>query len=234
MDFSDEMTKEDFVIICGDFGGIWDRTESQKESYWLEWLNGKPWTTLFIDGNHENFDRLKTYPVEEWHGGRVHRIRSSVFHLMRGEVFELCGKKLFAFGGAASHDIQDGILDGSNPQWRKLAKQLTMADKYNYRVEGVSWWKEELPDEEEMERGLQNLKRCGNKVDYIVSHSPSGRMLSDLGISEANRLTEYLDKLQDTVTYKHWFAGHVHKNCVLADERNIVLYNKIRAEEGGL
>lgn len=229
-----EMAKEDFVIICGDFGGIWDRIESQKEKYWLDWLDEKPWTTLFVDGNHENFDRLKTYPVEEWHGGQVHRIRSSVFHLMRGEVFEFGDKKLFAFGGAASHDIQDGILDGSNPQWRKMARQLTMAEKYSYRVEGISWWKEELPNEEEMERGLQNLKRCGNEVDYIVTHCPSGKMLSELGVSEANRLTKYLDMLQDTVMYKHWYAGHVHKNRVLVDVRAIVLYNDIRAEEGGV
>ena len=31
----------------------------------LDWLDGKAFTTLFVDGNHENFDRLYAYPVEK-------------------------------------------------------------------------------------------------------------------------------------------------------------------------
>ena len=46
------LTKEDYVIICGDFGGIWDvEKSSPQEKYWLDWLDNKPWTTLFCDGN---------------------------------------------------------------------------------------------------------------------------------------------------------------------------------------
>ena len=71
-------------------------------------------TTLFVDGNHENFDRLYSYPIIEWHGGKVHKINSSIFHLMRGEIYEIDNKKIFAFGGASCHDIPDGILDDDN------------------------------------------------------------------------------------------------------------------------
>ena len=61
-----EMSRGDYVVIAGDFGGLWDG--SQKDQYWLDWLNKKPFTTLFVDGNHENFDRLYNYPVIPWHG----------------------------------------------------------------------------------------------------------------------------------------------------------------------
>ncbi len=64
-----ELTKEDCVIITGDFGGIWDG--SANERYWLDWLEKKPFTTLFVSGNHENYDLLAEYPVEEWCGGQV-------------------------------------------------------------------------------------------------------------------------------------------------------------------
>lgn len=106
------MTKEDFVIICGDFGGVWEI--DTKEGGWkaqfdghkhdcrmkaennkLDWLDSMPFTTLFVCGNHENFDRLNEYPVEEWHGGHIHKIRPSIFHLMCGEVFDLQGKNFF-------------------------------------------------------------------------------------------------------------------------------------------
>ena len=107
-----EMSKNDYVIICGDFGGVWNYlVESTYEKYWLDWLNERNFTTLFVDGNHENFTRLYNYPVEEWHGGKVHKIRDSVIHLMRGEIFDIDNRKFFTFGGAKSHDIQDGILN---------------------------------------------------------------------------------------------------------------------------
>ena len=51
-----ELTKEDFVIVCGDFG-VWH--DCPEERYWFDWLSKKPFTLLFVDGNHENFERLK-------------------------------------------------------------------------------------------------------------------------------------------------------------------------------
>ena len=105
-----EMTRDDFVIVCGDFG-IWHDTKTEK--WWLNWLEDKPFTLCFVDGNHENFDRLYSdeFEVVDFHGGKAHKIRENVYHLMRGYIFDICGKKIFAFGGASSHDIQDGILD---------------------------------------------------------------------------------------------------------------------------
>lgn len=50
-----EMTKKDYVIICGDFGGVWHRDEESKdETMVLDWLDSRPFTTLFVCGNHEN------------------------------------------------------------------------------------------------------------------------------------------------------------------------------------
>ena len=56
-----DMTKEDYVIICGDFG-FWDR--SREQEYWMRWLEERPFTALWVDGNHENFDLLSEYPAE--------------------------------------------------------------------------------------------------------------------------------------------------------------------------
>lgn len=53
------MNRDDCTIICGDFGGLWADTPA--EAYWLDCLEEKPFTTLFVDGNHENFDRLTDF-----------------------------------------------------------------------------------------------------------------------------------------------------------------------------
>ncbi len=97
------MTRDDFMIICGDFGGVWEG--GKKDARSLDRLENLPFTTLFVSGNHENFDLLRKYPIEEWNGGKVQRIRPHVIHLMRGQVFDLQGYSFFTMGGARSHDI---------------------------------------------------------------------------------------------------------------------------------
>lgn len=226
-----EMTKDDYVIICGDFGGIWYQENSKEiknENYWLDWLDSKPFTTLFVDGNHENMNRLNSYPVKEWHGGKVHEIRQSVLHLMRGEIFDICDKKIFAFGGASSHDISDGILDYEDEDWRLKAKQLNDQGKYMYRIKGLSWWPEELPSEEEMDNGDANLTRNNNKVDFIITHSPSASIIALLGrgLYEQDNLTIYLEDIRCNTDYKRWFFGHMHINKQI-NEKDIGLYEQI-------
>ena len=130
-----EMTKDDYVIICGDFGGVWTfEEESSREKDTLDWLDNKNFTTLFVDGNHENYTRLYNYPIEEWKGGKVHKIRDSVLHLMRGEIFDIDNKKIFAFGGAKSHDIQDGIF---NLDEEEIQNGISNLEKVNYKVDYV-------------------------------------------------------------------------------------------------
>ena len=92
--------KGDTLIICGDFGFLWEGTEEEKKA--LKKLEKKKYEILFVDGIHENFDLLESYPEEEYAGGRVHRIGTNLRHLMRGELFTIEGKKIFAFGGGES------------------------------------------------------------------------------------------------------------------------------------
>ena len=54
----ERLTKEDYVIICGDFGGIWDGSDTEQQ--WLDWLADRPFTTLFVDGNHETMTSCGT------------------------------------------------------------------------------------------------------------------------------------------------------------------------------
>lgn len=224
-----EMTKDDCVIICGDFGGVWNRNEeSSREAKLMDWLENRPFTTLFVDGNHENFDRLYAYPVEKWHGGKVHKIRPSVIHLMRGQVFEIDGKSIFAFGGASSHDIAGGILEPDDPDFKK--KKKLDQGWYPYRVNHVSWWKQELPSEEEMQEGIENLAAHDNKVDFIVTHccASSTQNLLGGGLYKTDILTEYHEKIHQNTSFKKWFFGHYHDNRNVNIEEILIYEQMIR------
>lgn len=223
-----EMTKDDFVIICGDFGGIWNwETEDDEETMILDWLDCLPFTTLFVDGNHENFDRLYEYPMEQWNGGKVHKIRPSVLHLMRGQVFRIDGIRIFTFGGASSHDISGGILELDDPDFKKKKRRLDRDGEW-YRINHLSWWAQELPSDEEMEEGRKNLEANGNQVDYIVTHCCSSGTQEILGggLYKRDVLTDYLEVIRQKVRFKKWFFGHYHDNQNVSEEE-ILLYEQI-------
>ena len=223
-----EMTKDDCIIICGDFGGVWHKDkESRQETMVLDWLECKPFTTLFVDGNHENFDRLYSYPVEEWNGGKVHKIRPSVMHLMRGQVFTIQGKKIFTFGGAKSHDISGGILDLDDPDFENKKKRLDKGWK-PYRINHLSWWEQELPSQEEMEEGKRNLKANRNAVDFIVTHccASSTEVLIGGGMYKSDYLNDYLESLRQSVQFKKWFFGHYHGNRYV-NAQEVLIYEQI-------
>lgn len=222
------LTKNDYVIICGDFG-IWDH--SRREQYQLDWLEGKPFTTLFVSGNHENYDILDALPVEQWHGGAVNFVRPSVIHLRRGQIFTIDNRSFFCFGGAGSHDISAGILEPDDPDFKAKKRRLDRDPFALYRINHISWWERELPDETEMAEGLWNLGHHNNKVDYIIAHSPYTSLLKQMdggsGLYGSDRLTDYLEHIKETVDHKHFFFGHMHCNETFPEEHSTCLFEQI-------
>lgn len=178
------MSKNDYVIICGDFGCVWNGSNSDK--YWQRWFDNKNFTTLFVDGNHENFNLIKQYPVSEWNGGKVQFITPSIIHLMRGEIYNINGYSFFAMGGASSHDIE-------------------------FRTENISWWKDELPNDQEYENAFKNLEKHNNNVDFIISHCCSDNVQNMINSNYVHdKLTNFFRTIDETVEFKKWFFGHYH------------------------
>lgn len=225
-----EMTRDDFVIVCGDFG-LWHDT--QTERWWFDWFSEKNFTLLFVDGNHENFDRLYSdeFEIVDFHGGKAHKIRDNVYHLMRGYVFDLCGKKFFAFGGASSHDIDDGILDPddfeSDEAFHQMYQQWNKERKM-FRINHISWWKQEMPNQDEMNFGLKTLEENNDRVDYIVTHCCPQDVASifSRGFYKPDMLTQYFNTIAFDTKFDKWFFGHYHDNQQIMG-KYIMLYEQI-------
>ena len=220
-----ELNKEDYVIVCGDFG-YWKDTPDQ--NYWLDWLNDKSFTTLWVDGNHENFDMLKEIEVVKWKGGKVQFIRPSIIHLMRGQVFTIDDCKIFAFGGAQSHDIDGGVLDLDDPNFKKKQQGLDLT-RQNYRINHVSWWQEEQPSPEEMEEGVRNLEAHQNKVDYIITHDCAADtkiFVNKYPKDENDYLSNYLLQIKEKMDFKKWYFGHHHQDKAI-NNKEIAIYKRI-------
>lgn len=194
------LTKNDYVIICGDVGLTWDRSKEVK--YYKEWLNAKPWTTICCDGNHENFDELYTFPLESWNGGYIRKISDSIFYLNRGDIFEIDGNKFFVMGGANSHDKE-------------------------WRMEGRSWWKQEMPNYEEMNYAIDNLEKNNWKVDYVITHCAPSNILHQINPNfQGDNLTNFLYEIYKNLDYKEWFFGHYHIDQTF--DKHHCLYQNIK------
>jgi DNA repair exonuclease SbcCD nuclease subunit len=200
------MTKNDYLIICGDFGGVWysqDCKDFKSDLYWQKWLRDKTFTTLFVDGNHENHQLLTKLPQENKFGGIVGKVIDGVYHLKRGEIYTIEDKTFFCFGGASSHDKE-------------------------HRIEGISWWREELPTMSEMNNGLDNLDKFDNKVNYIISHCCSSKIQSEISkYYETDCLTKYFDEIENKVKFDKWFFGHYHEDREIDDKHLCIYNNKI-------
>jgi len=206
-----DLTKSDYVIICGDFGLVWyppEHPEFKSQQYWLNWLESKPWTTLFVDGNHENFDILKEMPEQEMFGAPVGVISDSIFHLKRGYIYTIQGKEFFTFGGGHSIDKA-------------------------WRTPGKSWWAEELPTNDEYLRGSQSLKENDSLVDFVITHACPGKLVSLLyerrerfDPEDEEELRNYFDNISNTVNFSQWFFGHYHTDRQI-DSKHYALYDSI-------
>lgn len=199
-------TKKDVIFVCGDFGYI--MYDDAIERAYLDELAQKPYTICFCDGNHENFTALNSYPVEVWNGGKIHRIRPNIIHLMRGQIFNIQGKKIFSMGGAYS------------------------IDKALKRSQGLHW-SEELPNNEEYREAVDALKTVDFQVDYIISHTAPQRIIAYMGkIPDAHdaELTGFLEWVMCETKFKKWYFGHWHLERGVMDDFQCLWYDVVQAE----
>ncbi|SEB74148.1 Calcineurin-like phosphoesterase superfamily domain-containing protein [Paramicrobacterium humi] len=115
------------VVQLGDFGFVWNGPGREATLDRLDqFLHSRAQTLLFLDGNHEDFDLLESFPISS---DGVRWIRDYIGHLPRGYRTRLIsGHSLAVLGGANSIDV-------------------------GYRQRGSSWWEQEqITDEDDLAR----------------------------------------------------------------------------------
>ena len=183
-----KLQEGDTLIICGDFGFLWD--DSQAEQNFLQNLGKRKYNVCFIDGTHENFELLNNYEISQWNGGKVHKIYGNLYHLMRGQIFEIEGKKIFTMGGGESSDV-------------------------DIRRDVNAWSKDEIPTQEELLEGAENLEVANYDMDVIVTHEPPSIIKDFLKLGDnepihVTTLNTYFDELSKCSTFDRWFFGSLH------------------------
>lgn len=200
----EKLTKDDFVIVCGDFGYLY--YNNSEENVFLNEIEERPYTLCFVDGNHENFPAIFSYPEEEWNGGKIHRVRKNVIHLMRGQVFTIEGKKIFTMGGAYSIDRE----------MRRL---------------GISYWEEELPSDAEYKEASKNLEKVNNEVDVVLTHTAPKEIIYRMMKNPAREeieLSGFLEWVRYDIKFKQWFFGHWHTDKQVTDKIRALYFDLVK------
>ncbi|MDR1927295.1 MAG: metallophosphoesterase [Oscillospiraceae bacterium] len=200
-----KLKKGDTLIICGDFGFLWDGSKVEKSI--LKKLGKKSYNVCFVDGAHENFELLQEYPVAEWNGGKVHQLGGRLFHLMRGQIYTIEGKTIFAMGGGVSPDEEFRSEDENRMHWQ-------------------------IPSREELRAATAALEAVNGQVDYIVTHEPPLRIKAFLQLKQhdSNKdltgLNTYFEEIGKCCRFERWFFGSMHLDKRIAST-HICLFRKI-------
>lgn len=188
--------KDDYIIVLGDFGLLWSDEKDEKELYLAAKLNALPCNVLFVDGNHENFNRIYALPQIEAFGSKVGQYASNIFHLRRGEIYNIDNMHFFTMGGALSIDKA-------------------------YRKPNISWWAQEAITQDELDVAFSNIKNFRGNIDFVLSHTLPHRALNKLSeyiriehkIHDENpyKLEQIFMALQErNFDIKAWACGHWH------------------------
>lgn len=186
-----KLTSKDYIIVCGDFGFFWDKNPKELEN--LEFLKEQKYNILFVDGTHENFDILESFPTVEFMGGKAGKIANNIYHLRRGEIYHINGKFIFTFGGGVSEDVGQLMDTGT-------------------------WFEKELPSVEEMKYAVENLKNINCEVDYIITHETSATYKHKIWRNcTTNPVNDFLEQLVTEVRFEKWFFGNLHVEFAVSD-----------------
>ena len=181
------LKKGDTLIITGDFGFIWDNSKVEIKN--LKKLSKKKYDILFVEGSHENFERLREFEEVAFHGGTARKIADNIYCLNRGEMYRIENKIFFTLGGGLPPEA-DGTE--SSPS---------------------------LPSDEELEYAVVNIEEQRRMLDVIITHEApaSVKRMIDRGAG-INDLNIFLDTVMHNAHYRRWYFGSLHEDRAVSEK----------------
>lgn len=197
--------EENWLICLGDFGGF--HYFDMRDYIFKERMSKYPINFFVIRGNHEAragdtaaYDNYIGWEEVDCFGGKCLREVSypNIYYAEdKGGIYNIAGRKCLIIPGAYSVD-----------KWYRIAR-------------GAPWFASEQMTEFEMNE-LTNLAQ-GQHFDFVFSHTcPKKYQPTDLFLACVDqnsvdcRMEEWMDRLQEEITYGVWCFGHYHQDRVEA------------------
>lgn len=194
------LKKGDKLIVTGDFGFVWDN--SKKELSNLKKLAKKKYDILFVEGAHENFEKLRGFPEVDLYQGKGIKLDHNIYCLKRGEIYMIDGKRVFALGGGLPP--YEDEPDISPPS---------------------------MPSDDELQYAVENIQNHNRRVDLIITHEApaSVKRMIDRNAT-VNDLNIFLDTVMKNTRYGKWFFGALHQDRAVSENLICVFEDVHRVE----
>lgn len=207
------MTRKDFIVCLGDTGILWNNSRKDRlNELVFNQLEATGATILVVAGNHDNILHWRKYPLVDFHEGQARQLRDSVFALEHGQIYEIENRTFFVMGGGYSIDK-------------------------NRRIDGVTWWKEEMPSYAETKFAIDQLLAMNKQVDFILTHTCSHRTFDKIAekfdMSHKHNdgeksLRGFFEWVEENVDFNEWHFGHFHEDWDVDDKHFLHYNNKPR------
>lgn len=196
--YKNKTTKEDVMIVLGDFGLNFYTNNYNNINYLETKLAAMPLTFFCIHGNHEA--RPEHFPArykeKEWNGGIVFCSDNApnVLFAKDGEIYNINNKKVFVCGGAYSVDkyyrLNRWLLGNLFKLRENLDETIYIYEKttdlvFSDNIENkltvdnfidtndfeFGWWKDEQPSEAVKKHCEDVLQKENWDVDIVLTHT---------------------------------------------------------------
>lgn len=180
-----KIKKNDVLIICGDFGFLWDGSNQEQKN--LKWLSKRKYVIAFVEGCNDNKKIIQEYPISEWNEGKVRIISKNIMYLMQGETYKIEDKKILTFGGGFNPNILEDEQENN-------------------------WWPEQLLNKQGVDLAIKNIEKNGGNFDAIISHEAPASITPCLeeGFKRADAINYILEQIRLHCKFKKWFFGKYH------------------------
>ncbi len=205
-----DISREDVLIILGDAGINYSLNRQERKV--KKMLSGLPVTLMCIHGNHEERPyNIKGYQEISRFDGIVYQQKRypNILFCKDGENYRIGNRRLFVLGGAYSTDK-------------------------HFRLEnGWEWFESEQPGPDARNNAEKTMKENDCFFDLVLSHTCPRKYLGNelrhvyTDDHEVDYSTEdWLDGIENRITYNHWYFGHFHKDRDL-NQKVTVMYDKV-------
>ena len=232
-----QLQLNDIMFQLGDFGQPFGPNTYKEAKHTFRFLNDKPWITIIIGGNHDDYDYWESCPQVKLFGGIARQAQFndelySVFFIDHTTTFNIENNHILCIPKAQSHDIWN-LLDPEHPNFKTEKRHLRKAHLW-FRVKHESWWPQELMNIEENINFMEQHEH--EHFDLVLSHdAPSSitqwfKRPGDIARLKPTEGERYLEVLRKTLDFDSWIHGHFHFDGVwneTYDDRLCCLYKEI-------
>lgn len=219
------LDENDVVVILGDTAIGWPGFDGITKNS-LRHVNDKPFTVVYMFGNHDNYDWSATLPLATEESKARHNVSGeglrqvvwdgvtyeSQFVCDSPMIADMAGYHCLMIPGADSHDIDEIYFPEEKSEMMRAKRGGEL-----YRTIGRSWWGGEAIDVRRLSNIITEDVRAKEHFDLVLSHDCPASFLKKArphgGTGDFMEPTvgeKYLEALYRTIDYEFWFHGHMH------------------------